>query len=404
MREGSIDTTGSLDRTLAAITRGALYVTVAAMPFSIAVTQTALAVAVLAWLSRMAVQRRLLLQRTSLELAFVLYVAAELVALVFSVNVPNAVVYLKRLLLIATVYVVGSNVESERTLQRLMATFLLAMSLYSLWGVGSFVVNPSVRVRHIQNSMTAGGLTMMATVVAAAVACEQKETRVRLLALAAAIANGVCLFLTNTRGSWLGLAVALVVMASLVDWRLVVVVPVLAILAYLAVPGEYKARVSHFFDPHYRTNAYRITWWKTGWRIFKDHPVTGVGDIDTGAIYRKYMGPEETQAVGHFHNNFVHIAVTLGALGLAAFTFLMVRILLLLVAARRAARSPALREVTLAGLCGFVAFLVNGLFEWNYGDAEVATLLWWLVGMVVAAVVLTRRSLAVGAMVVEVPG
>lgn len=404
MREGSIDTTGSLDRTLAAITRGALYVTVAAMPFSIAVTQTALAVAVLAWLSRMAVQRRLLLQRTSLELAFVLYVAAELVALVFSVNVPNAVVYLKRLLLIATVYVVGSNVESERTLQRLMATFLLAMSLYSLWGVGSFVVNPSVRVRHIQNSMTAGGLTMMATVVAAAVACEQKETRVRLLALAAAIANGVCLFLTNTRGSWLGLAVALVVMASLVDWRLVVVVPVLAILAYLAVPGEYKARVSHFFDPHYRTNAYRITWWKTGWRIFKDHPITGVGDIDTGAIYRKYMGPEETQAVGHFHNNFVHIAVTLGALGLAAFTFLMVRILLLLVAARRAARSPALREVTLAGLCGFVAFLVNGLFEWNYGDAEVATLLWWLVGMVVAAVVLTRRSLAVGAMVVEVPG
>ncbi|MDZ7271037.1 MAG: O-antigen ligase family protein [candidate division KSB1 bacterium] len=404
MREGSIDTTGSLDRTLAAITRGALYVTVAAMPFSIAVTQTALAVAVLAWLSRMAVQRRLLLQRTSLELAFVLYVAAELVALVFSVNVPNAVVYLKRLLLIATVYVVGSNVESERTLQRLMATFLLAMSLYSLWGVGSFVVNPSVRVRHIQNSMTAGGLTMMATVVAAAVACEQKETRVRLLALAAAIANGVCLFLTNTRGSWLGLAVALVVMASLVDWRLVVVVPVLAILAYLAVPGEYKARVSHFFDPHYRTNAYRITWWKTGWRIFKDHPVTGVGDIDTGAIYRQYMGPEETQAVGHFHNNFVHIAVTLGALGLAAFTFLMVRILLLLVAARRAARSPALREVTLAGLCGFVAFLVNGLFEWNYGDAEVATLLWWLVGMVVAAVVLTRRSLAVGAMVVEVPG
>lgn len=404
MREGSIDTTGSLDRTLAAITRGALYVTVAAMPFSIAVTQTALAVAVLAWLSRMAVQRRLLLQRTSLELAFVLYVAAELVALVFSVNVPNAVVYLKRLLLIATVYVVGSNVESERTLQRLMATFLLAMSLYSLWGVGSFVVNPSVRVRHIQNSMTAGGLTMMATVVAAAVACEQKETRVRLLALAAAIANGVCLFLTNTRGSWLGLAVALVVMASLVDWRLVVVVPVLAILAYLAVPGEYKARVSHFFDPHYRTNAYRITWWKTGWRIFKDHPITGVGDIDTGAIYRQYMGPEETQAVGHFHNNFVHIAVTLGALGLAAFTFLMVRILLLLVAARRAARSPALREVTLAGLCGFVAFLVNGLFEWNYGDAEVATLLWWLVGMVVAAVVLTRRSLAVGAMVVEVPG
>ncbi|MDZ7338873.1 MAG: O-antigen ligase family protein [candidate division KSB1 bacterium] len=404
MREGSIDTTGSLDRTLAAITRGALYVTVAAMPFSIAVTQTALAVSVLAWLSRMAVQRRLLLQRTSLELAFVLYVAAELVALVFSVNVPNAVVYLKRLLLIATVYVVGSNVESERTLQRLMATFLLAMSLYSLWGVGSFVVNPSVRVRHIQNSMTAGGLTMMATVVAAAVACEQKETRVRLLALAAAIANGVCLFLTNTRGSWLGLAVALVVMASLVDWRLVVVVPVLAILAYLAVPGEYKARVSHFFDPHYRTNAYRITWWKTGWRIFKDHPVTGVGDIDTGAIYRQYMGPEETQAVGHFHNNFVHIAVTLGALGLAAFTFLMVRILLLLAAARRAARSPALREVTLAGLCGFVAFLVNGLFEWNYGDAEVATLLWWLVGMVVAAVVLTRRSLAVGAMVVEVPG
>ncbi len=403
MRQGNTDIALRWNRILAAVTRGALYVTVAAMPFSIALTQSALAVSVFAWLGRMVLERRLLVQRTSLELAFLLYVAAELLSLVFSVNFPNAVMYLKRLLLIPTVYVVASNVESERMLQRLLATFVVSMSLYSLWGVASFVANPSQRVRHIHNSMTAGGLAMIATIAAAAVVCEQGKKGLRALALAAALANAACLFLTNTRGSWLGLAAALVLMALLVDWRLMLIVPVLAAIAYFAVPDEYRARVTHFFDPHYRTNAYRITWWKTGWRIFKDRPIFGVGDIDTATIYHQYMGPEETQVVGHFHNNFVHIAVTLGAVGLAAFTFLMVRIILLLAAARKAAHSPILRAVTLAGLCGFVAFVVNGLFEWNYGDAEIVTVLWWLVGMVVAAAALARRSQALSSMVLEVP-
>ncbi len=164
MRQGNTDIALRWNRILAAVTRGALYVTVAAMPFSIALTQSALAISVFAWLGRMVLERRLLVQRTSLELAFLLYVAAELLSLVFSVNFPNAVMYLKRLLLIPTVYVVASNVESERMLQRLLATFVVSMSLYSLWGVASFVANPSQRVRHIHNSMTAGGRHQRGTI------------------------------------------------------------------------------------------------------------------------------------------------------------------------------------------------------------------------------------------------
>lgn len=390
-------------RRLARVTRAPLYVAVAAMPFSIAITQTALAAAIFTWLIRMAVERRLLVHRTPLDLAFALYVVAELVAFVFSVDVPSAVLYLKRLLLIPTVYVVANNVENERTLDGLLATFLAAMSVYSLWGLGSFVLNPALRVRHIHNSMTAGGLTMIAAIAAATVAALPTHKKVRIWAAAGAVINGACLFLTNTRGSWLGFVVALLLLALLTDWRLTAVVPIIVLVAYVAVPHQYKERVTHFFDPHYRTNAYRLTWWKTGWRIFKDHPITGVGDIDTGKIYRRYMGPEETQPVGHFHNNFVHIAVTLGSVGLAAFTFLLVRLGLFMGQTLQAARAAPLRTVAMAGLCSFVAFVVNGLFEWNYGDAEVITVIWWLVGMIGAVRVLTRSSRALQTVLVELP-
>ena len=390
-------------RRLAAVTRAALYVTVAAMPFSIALTQTALTVAILSWMVRMGVERRVLARRTPLEVAFVLYVAAELLSLAFSIDVPKAAMYLKRLLLVPTVYVVANNVDNERTLNRLLATFLVAMSVYSLWGLGSFALNPSLRVRHIQNSMTAGGLTMIAAVAASAVAAASTRTKARLWSGAAAVVNGACLVLTNTRGSWLGFAVAFLLLALLTDWRLALILPVLGIASYMVVPNQYKARVTHFFDPHYRTNAYRLTWWKTGWRIFKDHPITGVGDIDTVEIYRRYMGANETQPVGHFHNNFVHIAVTLGSIGLAAFTFLLVRIGIFLGRTLRAARSPSLRVVALAGLCSFAAFVVNGFFEWNYGDAEIITVMWWLVGMVAATAALIQRSKALETLLVEVP-
>jgi len=80
--------------------------------------------------------------------------------------------------------------------------------------------------------------------------------------------------------------------------------PAMILLFYLIVPAHVKERTNHFFDMNYGSNALRILWWKTGVEIFKDHPVTGIGDISTAKVYAQYQ-PEEEIIIGHFHNNFV---------------------------------------------------------------------------------------------------
>jgi hypothetical protein len=41
-----------------------------------------------------------------------------------------------------------------------------------------------------------------------------------------------------------------------------------------------RSRLLSIFDPYHPSNTVRFELWKAGWKMFKDHPVFGVGDID----------------------------------------------------------------------------------------------------------------------------
>lgn len=127
--------------------------------------------------------------------------------------------------------------------------------------------------------------------------------------------------------------------------------------------------------------------WGAGLRMFRDHPLTGVGLQDLHALYDRYRSPLAVERAGHLHNVFVQIAAQMGVIGLAAFAWLYAS----LVRAAAAGLRPLLaRRGVAAGLkLGVVAalagFVVAGLFEWNFGDEELLYPLYLLVGLAWAA-------------------
>jgi len=372
-----------IDRRLVQIIRWSLYIFAAAMPFAIALTQIAVGVALLAWLGRLIYTRAVKWPRLGVEWGFIAFIAAELLACAFSTDLGQNVIYLKRLLLIPIVYLVAANGTGREELRRLGVIFVASIMLYSTWGIISYFLNPAVRVRHIQNSMTAGGITMVGAVTAAAFAVRLRETRSRLLMLLAAAVILGCLILTSTRGSWVGFFAAALLILLVQNRRLVWALPLLILAFYLLQPRDFAWRMRHMFDPAWGTNAKRIHWWSVGWEIFKDHPLVGIGDVGTTSMYARYAPAGEKELVGHFHSNYVHIAVTLGAIGLAAFLF-MTALLLVRLAQSLRARIGA-RDWgggwTLAALAVLVAFSLNGFFEWNFGDQEIITMVWFTTGM-----------------------
>lgn len=360
---------------------------VAAMPFSISATQIALGLALLLWIVRLTALKTAQLHSLSLEWVFVAFISAEVLSLIFSTNMLESVIFLRRILLIPIVYLIASHIKDERQFGLILTIFVISVTLYSTLGIFTYFTTPSVRVRHIQNSMTTGGITMISALACFALMTGLKDKNRQRLLFVFGCVNTVCLFLTSTRSSWLGFLAGILFIIFVTNKKALVTVPLLMAGVYFLTPQSIFYHVQHFFDPTWGTNVERLAMWETGWRILQDYPLVGIGDVGTAPIFQRYAPPDFTYLIGHFHSNYVHIAVTLGIIGLFAYLLMMTKIFFALVKARSTAEKGGelFFAWSAAAIAIVIAFHVNGFFEWNFGDAEIVTLFWFTVGLALAA-------------------
>jgi O-antigen ligase len=160
---------------------------------------------------------------------------------------------------------------------------------------------------------------------------------------------------------------------------------VAAAVVLIASPAEIQGRFLSIFDPGHPANVSRVNMWKTGLRIIMDHPLVGIGDVGTETVWDRYSDPG-WQWEGHLHNNLIMWAVTLGLAGFLALVALFVKIWLEFAAIERELRTDWFGgSLALGGMAVLAGFHINGLFEWNFGDAEIITILWAITGLVLAA-------------------
>ena len=146
-----------------------------------------------------------------------------------------------------------------------------------------------------------------------------------------------------------------------------------------------RGRLLSIFDPYHPSNYSRMCFWRAGFKMVKDHPVFGVGDIDLQNLYKQYKRPFDKEIQGHMHNNYIHLLVTLGVFG-----FLVVMSLFFMIGKKMyfiygQVKSDDLYRAYILGFIGvFTSFLVAGLTEWNFGDHEIITLIWFHLGLMFA--------------------
>jgi O-antigen ligase len=258
------------------------------------------------------------------------------------------------------------------------------------------------RVVLTQGYMTAGGILMVLSLVAVAFLLTVRSRRAQALVLAAGLPLGAALVLTLTRSAWLGFAAGVLVMVLAARPRLAPLLAVAAAAVVIVAPGLVGDRVRSSFDPHHYQNSPRVQMWRVGLRIVGDHPVTGVGDRDLNETYWAYReraagGPVTREAypdgpvlvIGHLHNNLLQLAAIWGLPGLALALLLLGAMLRRLALFWRDLRGRAVDPADPAPPAGWVlaaigcwwGFMTAGMFEWYFGDAEVALLAWLVIGM-----------------------
>ena len=182
--------------------------------------------------------------------------------------------------------------------------------------------------------------------------------------------------LTQVRGAWIGFAAgALAAVAGLGRRGLIaaaalfVLVPALV----LGLPGV-GARFRTIGDPANETTRDRLAMLEAGRRLVGEDPLTGVGPGLLKRVYARVAPPQALRrSTSHLHNTPLQIVAERGVVGLVAwlaiFAAFLVRGIAIL---RRLPRDAAGdRALVLGSVAALVAFLVGGLFEYNFGDTEV---------------------------------
>jgi hypothetical protein len=146
-----------------------------------------------------------------------------------------------------------------------------------------------------------------------------------------------------------------------------------------------RSRLFSIWDPYLPANSVRFSLWKAGWKIFLDHPVFGVGDIDLAFLYKQYKSPYEKEIQGHMHNNFVHMLVTLGIFGFLAFCFLLYKLFIIDLRLFKETKTiPFVSSYALGTIAALSTVIIAGLTEMNFFDHEIMTLLWFTFGLNIA--------------------
>ena len=361
-----------------------LILLVATLTFSIAVSSITFALAIMVGLALVFLSKRRLLQPTPLDYFFLAYVCAELLSTAFSVEPLSSLVNAKRLFLIAVVYLTLVSLDTREKYTWAVGIVVgtsVVLSIIEIIPVAE-AVDP-MRLGMFQYPMTTGGMKMIVLLLLLPLVIDKATpVKTRILSIVGFVPLFIALVLTQTRSSWLGFIAGGITIGLAKSKSILIGIVVLVLIALFLAPHDIQSRVGSIVDPNHPSNLTRIRMVTTGLRMFLDYPVVGTGDIDLRKLYETYIVPIESAEGGHLHNNYVMLLVTLGAVGFVVVMTLFVRIFLVeWKTARRTKLDWLYGSIALGCLAVYVGFLVSGLFEWNFGDHEIAVSLWFTVGL-----------------------
>jgi O-antigen ligase len=187
-----------------------------------------------------------------------------------------------------------------------------------------------------------------------------------------------------TRGAWIAAAVAIAVVLLIRAPRwlalFVLLLPALAVVG----PTPVRERAESIFNLSNFSNYDRLCMIEAGWRMVRERPILGQGPRMVRERYPIYRHPTAPRFwVPHLHNNIVQLAAEQGLVATAAFIWLMAAAAW---QAYRLYRRQRLipgdgSDLYLGAFGALVAFNLAGMFEFNWGDAEVQRLALFLVAL-----------------------
>jgi len=215
----------------------------------------------------------------------------------------------------------------------------------------------------------------------------KKKSQTALLLLIAIAGMIFALAMTVTRASWIGLAISVALMLLLTTSRkTVLIVCACAIPLIIASVFLLKEKRSvGFLDRSDQSTSWRQMVWREGFDLLISKPrhlLVGVGQDSIKTYWREWgLFDNGRQPVGHMHSNLLQLALERGIPALLAWLVLIGLYARMLWQLQRRSTDDFQRGLALGALGGLAGFFSSGLVHYNWGDSEVVTVLYFIMGL-----------------------
>jgi O-antigen ligase len=374
----------------------ALLAFIASLQISIAAANILLGLTAILWIA-LIVSRRERVQVPPMFWPLAAYAALSLVSAVFSIDPQKSIVDCKQLLLFSIVPIAYRLLAGRRSLTAVDVLISVA-ALSAAIGIVQFGIFKWDDLRQRPQGalgmyMTySGQLMLIACLAVARVLFWNRDRLWPTLVLPALI---VALATTASRNAWVGACTGVAILLLMRDLRLVGLLPVLAAVFIALAPAQLTDRFYAMFtidqvarqtattEASVRSNQDRVAMMRSGIRIIRDYPLTGVGPDMVMDVYPVYRDERAVNQLNpHLHNVPLQIAAERGVPALAVwlwFVFVLVRDFI------RQRRTAVWTFLPNAALAIVAAMIAAGMFEYNFGDSEFLMLFLLLVTIPYAA-------------------
>jgi putative inorganic carbon (HCO3(-)) transporter len=315
---------------------------------SFGAAEIVVALLTLAWLARGVRRHELNIRAGAIVATTLVMIALALFSIAYADDRPAAIKEaLKWLELLIALVIVVDLTREARAARWVIGAMLVAGAAEAAYGAiqfvtdngpGAFQLDGALRAfgHFDQPNPFAGYLTMILPLAICMALSRANPTPFRWLSLGAVVLLAAGIGLSQSRGAWLGAAVAaacLLLAWSRFTRRLLIPCALGGALAVaLAISGvlppaildRLAQTIEYFGVFDVRTVdvtsenwaiVERMAHWQAGWYMFLAHPWLGVGAGNYGQAYPDFSVGQWIDALGHAHNYYINMLAELGLVG-----------------------------------------------------------------------------------------
>jgi len=375
-----------------------LTVQIFSVSFSIALSSVSLGIWGGLWIIRTVYTRRLdIPEQLSEDLKIIaalilLFFITDLYSRIFAVIPEGAFIGLKRTLLYLIFFGAIINIKDRDTLNKIIVSILIIFTVISIYEISLYFLKFSeeakttnigdIRLYAFSFFLTTGEIKMLFLMMLFPLLFIKEEIFLpkRLLAIPLSIIF-VSMYLTQSRNVFLAVIICFVLFGIIINRKFLIYLSVFIVAVLIIIPSGFRQRITSIADPKHPSNESRLIMWNVGWQMFKDHPITGVGDNEITEVYKKYKQPEFHGEGSHLHSNFFMVLATKGIFGIIFYIALFFALFLKHFKYFKQAVNKEEKYLIFGCILSMISFHISGIFEWNYGDWEVLTLFLFIVSV-----------------------